>query len=250
MQPVSRRVNSRKSIGLLLIIAGILLLAYKMGAPLPGWLFTWPVATIAVGLLMGLRSNFKNNIWIILIFIGAINLADMMFPSLRFDNYIAPAIIIVLGLVFILRPSQSWRRERSLSDNNYGNENKQHHESEADYINDGAEYLESVAVFGGIKKMILSKNFKGGEITCFMGGAEINLVQADIQREVVIEATQVFGGTKIIVPPHWHVKSEVVAIFGGIDDKRPVQAGNVNPEKTLILRGTSVFGGIDIRSYY
>ncbi|MEJ7677198.1 MAG: LiaF domain-containing protein [Segetibacter sp.] len=82
-----------------------------------------------------------------------------------------------------------------------------------------------------------------------MGGAEINLTQADIQDRAVIEATQIFGGTKIIVPPHWNVKSEVIAVFGGIDDKRPMQAGNLNPEKTLVLRGISVFGGIDIRSY-
>ncbi len=45
-------------------------------------------------------------------------------------------------------------------------------------------------------------------------------------------------------------KSEVVSvIIGGIEDKRPVLAGNVNYEKVLLLIGTTVFGGIDIRSY-
>jgi hypothetical protein len=36
---------------------------------------------------------------------------------------------------------------------------------------------------------------------------------------------------------------------GGIEDKRRMPAENINPEKVLILRGTSVFGGIDIRNY-
>ena len=34
---------------------------------------------------------------------------------------------------------------------------------------------------------------------------------------------QVFGGTKLIVPPHWKIETEeVVAVFGGLNDKRQV----------------------------
>ncbi len=33
--------------GLILIIAGVLLFASKMGAPIPGWVFTWPMLLIA-----------------------------------------------------------------------------------------------------------------------------------------------------------------------------------------------------------
>ena len=29
--------------GIILVAVGVLLLAYKMGAPIPGWFFTWPV---------------------------------------------------------------------------------------------------------------------------------------------------------------------------------------------------------------
>ena len=43
--------------GLLLIIAGVLLLAYKMGAPVPDWIFTWPLLFIALGLLTGLNAT-------------------------------------------------------------------------------------------------------------------------------------------------------------------------------------------------
>ncbi len=38
--------------------------------------------------------------------------------------------------------------------------------------------------FGSVKKIILSKNFKGGEINNFMGGTEINLMKADIQQPI------------------------------------------------------------------
>jgi predicted membrane protein len=112
-----------------------------------------------------------------------------------------------------------------------------------------SDFLNSTSVFGGIRKNIISKNFQGGEITTFMGGADINLSQADIQGRVVLDVTQVMGGTRIIVPPHWDVVSEVAAVFGGVEDKRFLQANAINPNKVLIIRGTSFMGGIDIRSF-
>ncbi|MDB5012525.1 MAG: hypothetical protein JWQ25_727, partial [Daejeonella sp.] len=58
-----------------------------------------------------------------------------------------------------------------------------------------------------------------------------------------------FGGTKMIVPANWRVHSEMIAVFGGIDDKRPQQALVDQEDKVLIIRGTSIFGGISIRSF-
>ena len=66
----------------------------------------------------------------------------------------------------------------------------------------------------------------------------------------VLDVTQIMGGTKIVVPSNWNVKSEMAtAILGGIDDKRIIQPGSVDPNKVLIIKGTSILGGIDIRSY-
>ena len=73
---------------------------------------------------------------------------------------------------------------------------------------------------------------------------------AEIQQPITIDVTQVFGGTKLIVPANWHIKSELVAIAGGVEDKRhQASPEDESPNKTLILRGTCIFGGIDIKSY-
>ena len=56
------------------------------------------------------------------------------------------------------------------------------------------------------------------------------------------------GGTKIIVPAHWEVRSEITAIFAGFEDKRQ-QPAALNPQKVLILEGTSIFGGIELKNY-
>ena len=95
---------------------------------------------------------------------------------------------------------------------------------------------------------MLSKNFKGGDVVAFMGGTEINLTQADFNGRVMIDTFNMFGGTKLIIPADWEVQSDIVAIFGGVDDKRP-PATNAVPNKVLHLDGTCIFGGLEIKSY-
>jgi hypothetical protein len=110
------------------------------------------------------------------------------------------------------------------------------------------DYIDATTVLGGIHKNILSKNFNGGDITIFMGGAEINLSQADIQGTAALDITQIMGGTKIIVPSNWEIRSQLTSVFGNIEDKRQ-NIGVTDPQKVLIIDGTSVFGGIEIRNY-
>ena len=52
----------------------------------------------------------------------------------------------------------------------------------------------------------------------------------------------------MIVPSNWTVQSEAVTIFGGMEDKRTVAEGE-NRDKLLLIKGTVLFGGIDIKSY-
>jgi hypothetical protein len=110
----------------------------------------------------------------------------------------------------------------------------------------GDDYLDTVSVFGGVKKTIFSKNFRGGEIVNIFGGAELDFTQADINGRVVIDITQIFGGTKIVVPSNWKVIS---AVFASVDDKRLRTPASYDTEKVLVLKGVSIFAGVDVRSY-
>jgi predicted membrane protein len=80
------------------------------------------------------------------------------------------------------------------------------------------------------------------------GGAELDFTQADIQGRVVIDITQIFGGTKIIVPSNWQVVSDLAAVFASVDDKR-INRGILDNDKILVLKGVSIFAGVDVRSY-
>jgi hypothetical protein len=236
--------------GLFLLIAGILVLIHKLGAPIPYWVFTTGTLLISIGLLIGLKSNFKNPGAFIVMFIGGIFLVSEFFPAFDVRTFIFPIILIGIGIAFILRPKMPYRRRRRW--NHYRGQM-----GSADFMakspdtasNEFVEYIDVVAVFSGVKKNILSKNFKGGEVTCFMGGAEINLLQADIQGTVVLDVTNVFGGTELVIPAHWHLQNDVTAVFGAVEDKRSVSATITDISKTINLKGTCVFGGIEIKSY-
>ncbi len=239
-----KQPSNHKFIGLFLIAGGILLLMNKMGVTLvPEWVFTWPVLIIAIGFLIGLQHRFRHFIWLILIVWGSFSLVDQQMPGLQLHNYTSAVALILVGIFFIFRRNRHYHRNKWNKTRDYSFVNNNVSNAE-----DG-EYIDSTSVFGGAKKVVVSKNFKGGDITCFMGGAEIDLTQADIQGKAVIDATTVFGGAKIIVPSNWDVKIETTVAFGSVEDKRQLQGLNVDPNKLLIIDGTAVFGGIEINNY-
>lgn len=236
--------------GLILIAAGGLLIARKLGADIPQWVFSWHMLLIALGLLIGFRSNFKNAGALIMIVVGCAFLVNDIMPGSNIQDFIWPGILIMFGAFFILKPRIHFlhnnnRKHRKDADIKHFNQ----FENNSFSVEDDAEFIEINAVFSGIKKIVLSKNFRGGEINAFMGGAEINLQQADIKQHAVLEVNNVFGGTKIFIPSNWDIKNEVTAVFGGVEDKRSFNLPAPDPGKSIILKGTCVFGGIEIRNF-
>jgi predicted membrane protein len=235
----ARRINERTPLGLILLIVGGALLARQMGALLPAWLFTWEVLLITIGLTIGIVNRFRDIGWLIITAVGVFFLMDDVYPEIK--HYVWPAVIILLGLIIILRPS---RQKKIIATPEQPGQSQEHITGDATAKED---VLDAVAVFGAVKKVVLSKNFKGGEVVSVFGGSEINLTQADFVSPVRLEIVAIFGGAKLIVPANWEVRSEATAILGGIDDKRDATAQN--PDKVLILEGTAICGGIEINSY-
>ncbi|HEX8038581.1 MAG TPA: hypothetical protein VF490_05500 [Chryseosolibacter sp.] len=238
-KPVSENRSGRIMGGLFIIAIGLMFLAKKAGADFPRWMFSFESLLIALGLYLGFRHSFRGFGWVIPLLIGGFLLVDDFYPYYDISEFAWPLVIIGFGLFIIFRSGKRrhWRRWE-----------EGHHFSE----DSQEDYLDSTVIFGGAKKNIISKDFKGGETVTVFGGTEINLMQADITAPIVMDLTQILGGTKLIVPPHWRIQSkDLVAIFGGVDDKRPMISNPAATEsnKVLILKGTCLLGGIDIRSY-
>lgn len=238
--------------GLIVVAVGVILLLKQMQVYIfPHWLFTWPMFLIAWGLFVGARHGFRGwGGWLIITLIGAIFLVRDYFPEYALSDYIWPIGIIVVGLFLMIRPKRriDWEamhykhRERHWKkwekwQNYTGSTSK------------GDDYIDSTSIFGGAHKVVVSKNFKGGNIVNIFGGCEINLTQADFTGKVTLDIVQIFGGANIIVPTDWKVVINSSSVFGQVDDKRPSALIKENPDKTLVIDGTSIFAGISIQCY-
>lgn len=248
----SNQKSGKALVGLVLLGVGFILLLKTLDIYfIPSWLLSWPVFMIIIGSFIGSRQGFNRPAAFIPIIIGAIFLINKIIPDIDMGRFLMPFLIIVFGIWMIVGRKKTKQADQTVWEKRVDPETGTWTETSQPGSGPQAiteDKVESVSIFGGIKKNIVSKNFQGGEIVNFFGGSEINLMQADINGRVHLEVVQVFGGTKIIVPANWTVHSEMVAIFGGIEDKRPPQL-NAAPEKVLVIEGTSIFGGIDIKSF-
>lgn len=246
-------LSNNRWAGLLFLIVGGVLLMRQTGYPFPSWLFTWEMILILVGLFIGIRHGFRDFSWIVMILIGLVFLSDDLYPGIRLKQYAVPIIIIALGVLFILSPRRMCGGRGRFRRHHFKRPGELPPPDSAEVITPETDItqdteLDIVSIFAGIKKRIMSKQFRGGDIVCVFGGAEINLTHSDFISPVVLDVTMVFGGTKLIIPANWEVRSEVTAIFGGVDDKRPQPTSSI-PEKTIILKGTLMFGGIEVNSF-
>lgn len=237
-----KKLSSSFWVGALILAIGSLLLLDRMDLLyFPGWLFSWKTFLIALGVIIGIKKSFEGIGWLVMILVGSFFLIDDIpgFPY-DIDRYAFPVGVIIVGL-FILGRAMAGSASREERKKNWGDGVISTEEG-------GEDYFDLTTVFGGSKRKVFSKNFKGGETTCIFGGTEIDLTQADINGTVVIDVVQLFGGVKLVVPSNWELKSEVTAILGGVDDKRttPQVYGS---GKKLVLTGFVMFGGVDIKSY-
>lgn len=240
---------------------------------------------IVVGLIIGGNSNFRNPASYILLGLGAFFLIRNI-TDFDIGAFIWPAVIIGIGLWLLTgkgkggpcapQPDRRRRFRERYGDYEWDKRVKNTPDSPA---NGGAtafsepggfdeptpfdetevgggdagsltndDYLKSTAVFSDVKKTVISKRFQGGEIVNICGGTDVNLIQADIQQPIIIDVFQLFAGTKIIVPAHWKIQSEVVSVFGEVDDRRFSQGTPYDDQKVVYIKGTSLFGGITIKN--
>ncbi|MES2513625.1 MAG: LiaF domain-containing protein [Bacteroidota bacterium] len=252
----NNNINNNRSnsigVGLIILTVGVVFFLRSIGIFIPHWVINWYTFLIVIGLFIGIKRNFQGGGWLIMILVGGYFMVNDI-ANVDFNKFYFPVAFIILGLFLILKPKSTcknrWNKRRfknkAIFDTPGAPESPVFKQSNIDEN----DIIDSVNVFGGAHQKVYSKNFKGGDVVAIFGGCELNLSQADFEDTISIDVTAIFGGTKIIIPPTWEVKSEVVAIFGGIDDKRAVAPFGDGPRKILIIKGVALFGGVDIRNF-
>ncbi len=261
--------DKRHLVGLIFLFAGLVLIIDNikfMPDFIPWWIWTWPFFLITLGVFLLLTSD-KIVPGLVLISVGSVFLLSDILPGMWpgfFDlfvdntNFFWYLVLIIIGTSLLLKgrighilsakpEKRHSRRPGAKPDDSHAPKDT----STFTFSNGDQDYIDEVAIFGGGKKIVTSENFKGGKVTCIFGGMEIILTQSKLADGIIeLEVFAMFGGWTLIVPPTWQIKSEVVAVFGGISDKRMIGPEHVRDNtQQLVVKGLVMFGGGEIKSY-
>lgn len=220
--------SSRLVLGTVAIILGILFTLDNLGTIEVGhYLNFWPVALIALGMAVFLESSQTPGYFAggTLMLAGTLLLLNS-FGVIHFRLHDWwPLLLVLLGISIIWR---GYDRARFAAV-------------------DPSSTVSAIAVLGGVERTCSSQDFRGGELTAFMGGCVIDLRKADMKiGEAVIQTFAFWGGIEIKVPEDWSVSLQAFPILGGFDEK--TQAPREGPKKILIVKGFAIMGGVEIRN--
>ena len=112
---------------------------------------------------------------------------------------------------------------------------------------DSGAIVSGIAVMGGCDRKVVSSEFRGAELTAFMGGGKLDLRDAAIaDGQAVVKVLAVMGGFELLVPDTWNVIIEATPFLGQIDVKARTSLNPSAPR--LIVRGFVMMGGLDIKN--
>lgn len=141
---------------------------------------------------------------------------------------IFPVILVIIGLAIIFRTSAS---------------SAAHQAKQINQMRKG-QLPEYAAIFGS-QNVRISESFYGANATAIFGGVELDLRDAVIREDIVINATAVFGGADIFLPANVKVKTSCLPIFGGVGNKARSSEDAGAP--TVYINATCIFGGVDAK---
>lgn len=109
----------------------------------------------------------------------------------------------------------------------------------------GSDMVDIAAILGSFERRVTTPAFRGGEITAVMGGCSLDLRNASIQGEAVINVFAFWGGVTLKVPPDWTVVLNGTPIMGGFEEKTITPPDG---SKRLEVRGYAIMGGVEVRN--
>jgi predicted membrane protein len=194
------------------------------------YLHFWPLAVIAIGLVHAAQARtaagvVRGGIWIL---VGLALLGNRLgFLDVNIWSY-WPLLLVLVGGRIVLQ--SIWREAPSQGPNATG-----------------TEVLSAIAIMGGFDRKITSHDFRGGEITAFMGGGKLDLRDAvPANGQAVVNVFALMGGFEILVPETWSVVSEVTPFMGSVEDK--ARTSNSAGAPRLVLRGFVMMSGVEIKN--
>lgn len=260
--------------GFIILAVGVLILLRKLNIFYPDWLLSWPMILIAVGVITLIKHEFKSFFGLMMLGLGTFFLLEREFSfDFGIQRFVFPIVLILLGIYLISKKRREQQIMNDIQNNMLSKPSLSSTSEEGKIAEDkttqssqysreksftgmsgvsGTSYSDRVSIdsiMSGINKRMLTKNFQGGKLTAAFGGIDLDLTQTDFSGVVTLQVDVIFGGIKLVVPPHWDVRVEVTNIAAGVEDKRIYRQSEVDSDKVIVIRGTVFFGGLEIKSY-
>lgn len=218
--------------GIVLVIIGVIVGLNALNITNINIFFNgWWTLFIIIPSLIGLLNEKDKTGNIIGLIIGVVLLLGVQ-NIIDFDliwKLILPVIIIIVGLSLI-----------------FGNNLNKKINNEIKKINNKkGKNEEYCSTFSEQKIDFDDEEFKGVSLTAVFGGITLDLRNAKINEDVVINTTSVFGGIDIYVPDNIKIKVKSTSIFGGVDNKK-IKNDN-EKEHIIYINASCIFGGVDIK---
>jgi hypothetical protein len=239
MENNGKRASSQVVLGLLVIGLGVLFLLDNLGIldsrHAVGF---WPLAFLIGGtmVLTGNGPRSGSYIGVVLIGVGVLMILGRLGILYISWGTLWPLALIVLGGLVLYR---------SLGPGRVGHPGGVSLDKDGG-VNAGADdIVDIVAVLGGFERRLTTRDFRGGEITAIMGGCMLDLRDASIVKEAVINVFTIWGGINIKVPTDWTVVLNGTPVMGGFTEKT---ATPPDGSKRLVIRGYALMGGVEVRN--
>ncbi len=224
------RISGRLVAGALLIFFGVIFTLDNMGVLDAGDVLSWwPMILVAVGLLKVIQPPHEGHrkLGYVLMALGVF--FQLQSFGLTHMRSAWPFVLVVIGGFLV------WRALGR---------------SAGPPTAESSSQLSEFAIMGGVHRVVESSDFRGGEATAIMGAVELDLRGSTIATSpAVVDVFALWGGIEITVPPEWKVDVKAMPILGGLENKaRSTVRDSSLPTQELVIRGTAIMGGIEIKN--
>lgn len=226
----------------LILIGGLLLLPhFGYGWSLDLWDF-WPCILILTGISILGKGGSRRVEAILWILFGFLFLGSSL-GFYRFHFHLFWPLLVIAAGVLLLR--QSLNRSGPAAASEQGSGPK---ESSGD---SGAPHI--FWFLGGNRHRIDSKRFRGVNVTSFLSSGAVDLRNADMEDEAVVDTLSFLGKIEILVPEGWEILLQGTSMLGNMKNETreiPSQKSRTKSgePKRLIVKGLAFLGDVEVKN--
>ena len=249
-----RKSDKRFYFGVILIAVGVILILERLNLipeSMADMLISWQMLLIGIGVLSLIGGN-RTAGTILIVIGGTFMVPELITVPHEVRRIYWPLILVAIGISILMRQRDHQKLTKgndpiinTPNDNLSGS-------ADSSYSSNPFNTFDDFVIFGGREIFVTSQALIGGKATSIFGGIEFDLRKASLQPGgAVIDCVSVFGGCGFKIPMDWNVRNEVTTIFGAFTDKRGETYSDryYDPSKTLVIKGVSIFGGIEVKHF-